>query len=117
MPMIKESYLLIASTADVLAAPSRLSAIPRNGWLSLELSATHCDSTNNATVTLQLPDGSIPLEGVHIPYDGAGSTESTIDSRTALQMQFGVAGGGHVLLAITEAGTVAGVLIFATLTF
>lgn len=117
MPLIKESYLLVATNADVLAAPSRLAAIPSNGTLTLELSATHCDATNRAAVTLQLPDGSIPLEDVHIPYDGAGSTESTMDNQKSMVLQFGVAAGGHVLIAITETGTVAGIFVIATLTF
>jgi len=116
MPVIKETYLLIASDADVLAAPSRLAAIPSNGTLTLELSATHCGPTNHATVTLQLPDGTIPLEDVHIPFGGHIS-EVSIHNMTALQIQFGVSAGGHVLLAITEAGTVASVFIIATLTF
>ena len=37
--IIKESFSLTVSNADILSAPSRLAAIPANGVLTLEMSA------------------------------------------------------------------------------
>lgn len=117
MRIIKETYLLTATTADVLEAPSRLAAIPANGVMTLELSATDCDTTNYATTTIQLPDGSNPVQDVHIPYNGVSTADVAMKDDCELQFQFSVAKGGHLLLSITEAGTVAGVLVIATLSY
>lgn len=117
MPILKEAYQLVATTADILAAPSRLAAIPAAGSLTIEMSSTDCDATNYAKATLQLPDGSVPFEDLLIPYNGVSTTEGTMKNDTALVVQFGVQAGGHVLVSLTENGTVAGVLFIFTLTF
>lgn len=113
MPIIKESYQLAATDTDVLAAPSRLTAMPADGVLTIEASSTDCDASNYAQLTLQMPDGSIPFENLHLPANGYSTADSVIHDDTALQIQVEVEQGGHVLLSYTETGTVAlGMLIF-----
>ncbi len=116
MGLIKESFLLAADNADIFAAPSRLAAIPSDGVLSLEMSASQCSPTNHALVTLQLPGGDIPFENLHIPFSG-NTTEQTMDNDLEMLIQVEVKAGGHVLLSYDEVGTVATMLVIATLTF
>jgi len=115
--MIKESYLLSATTADILEAPSRLAAIPANGVMTLEFSATDCDPSNYATLTIQLPDGSNPVNDVHIPYNGVSGSHAAMYDECELAFKFGVSKGGHLLVSVTETGTVASILVIATLTY
>ncbi len=114
--IIKESFLLAASNTDVLAAPSRLAAIPRNGILTIEATATDCDPTNFGTLTLQLPDGDIPFEDLHIGASG-NTADAVMNSFTQTIVKMTVGQGGHVGLSYTENGTVLSCLIIATLAF
>ncbi len=115
--LIKESFLLAADDADVLAAPSRLAAIPRNGVLTIEASATDCDATNFGLVTLTLPEGDIPFQNLHVPANGVSTADAVMDSDTQILITMGVQQGGHVLLAYDENGTVALCLLIITLSF
>lgn len=115
--LIKESYTLAATTVDVLAAPSRLNAIPGDGVLTLEISTTDSDVSNNVKATLQLPDGSVPFEDLTIPANGYSTADNVLHDDTAVQVSMQVEKGGHVLLSIEETGTVALTLIVATLEF
>ncbi len=114
--LIKESYLLVASDADVLAAPSRLAAIPLNGILTIEASVTDCDATNRGELTLQLPEGDIPFEDLIIPY-GGNTADNFMDTDTQFLITMQVRQGGHVGLAYVEQGTVVGALLIITLQF
>lgn len=117
MAIIKESFLLTADNADVLSAPSRLAAIPADGILSIEASATDCDATNFARMSLQLPGGEIPFEDLHIAMSGQSTVDAVMNSESELVMQIAVKAGGHVLLSYDETGTVALTLIYVTLAF
>lgn len=100
--MIVEMFRLTATTADVLAAPSRLAAIPYNGTLILEMQAQQSDGTNQFAVTVQLPDGSTPLESVIIP-DGAIDGALNADDKYTISVP--ATAGGHILVTATESGT------------
>lgn len=115
--LIKESFLLTADNNDILAAPSRLAAIPANGVLTIEASATDCDAINFALLTLQLPEGDIPFENLHVPANGLSTADSVMDSDTQMLVTMAVARGGHVGLAYDENGTVAILLVIVTLVF
>ncbi len=115
--LIKETFLLATDNADVLAAPSRLAAIPANGILTVEASSTDCDATNFGLLTLQLPGGDIPFENLHIPQNGQSTADAVMDSDTELLVTMGVPQGGHVGLNYDENGTVALCMIIVTLTF
>jgi len=115
--IIKESFLLAADNTDVLAAPSRLAAIPRNGMLTIEAAATDCDATNHPLLTLTLPEGDIPFQDLHVPANGLSTTDAVMDSDTQLLFSMRVQQGGHVLLAYDEVGTVALLYLIITLQF
>lgn len=115
--LIKEMYQLATSDTDILAAPSRLAAIPQDGVMTIEASSTDCDTANNGVLTLQLPDGFIPFENLLVPQNGFSTADTVIHDDTAFQVAFEVEQGGHVLLSYTETGTVALFVVSVTLEF
>ncbi len=117
--LIKESFMLAADDADVLAAPSRLAAIPANGILTIEAIATQSNLTNFGRLTLQLPEGDIPFQDLLIPSSGGtnSATDAIMDSREQFIVTLNVRVGGHVGLAYDETGTVTFALIYVTLNF
>lgn len=105
MATIIETGVITASDNDVLDAPSRLSSLPFGGMLTLEISASAAATANHCDLTVELPDGSLPIEGQIIP---AGATAGALDDRTEMVLQFPVASqlvGGHVLMVLTVTGT------------
>lgn len=90
-----------ASNTDILNS-TRLVTAPGNGRMRFQLVSTANDDTNNFEVSVQLPDGSIPLENVRVP---AGTTAGALDSREILQFTAAVKAGGHVVFSATETGT------------
>ncbi len=116
MGMIKESFVLSATDADILAAPSRLAAIPRNGVLTIEATASDSDATNFGQLTLQLPDGIIPFEDLVIGAS-AGGADNQMNLDTKFMVTMAVAQGGHVGLSYVENGTVALFFLHVTLIF
>lgn len=109
--MIVEMFRLAATDLDVLVAPSRLSSMPYYGTLILEMQAQQSDGTNQFVVTIQLPDGSVPMDAVIIP-DGATDGALNVDDKYVIG--FPVEQGGHVLVQAVESGT-AIMMIRATL--
>lgn len=100
--MIAETYELVASNTDVLAAPSRLAALPYAGVLVIEMQASTWDAANFWSVTIQLPDGSTPLDGFN-PPDGA--TPGALNMDDKYTVSFPVTQGGHITIDCTETGT------------
>ncbi len=109
--MIVEFFRLAATDLDVLAAPSRLASIPYNGQLIIEMQAQNSDGTNQFAITIQLPDGSTPLDAVVIP-DGA--TDGALNADDKYVVVVPATMGGHILLQAVESGT-AIMMIRATL--
>lgn len=89
-----------ASSSDILQG-TRLQTVPAGGYLTFELQADNANATNQFTVSIQLPDGSTPLNGVLVP----GATADVLDDRQKLMVTFGVAQGGHCVFSLTETGT------------
>ncbi len=116
MPTIKETFKLTASDSDVLAAPSRLAAIPRNGVMTIEVSITDADATNFGQITLQLPNGDIPFEDLDVPL-GNSAADFSMHEDLKLAFTVQVDQGGHVLLQYTEAGAVTFCFMIVTLQF
>jgi len=104
MALIQEVYRLDASNTDIIAAPSRLSSIPRGGVLTLEYTANASNASNYFTITCQTPEGDVPFEDVLVPYNGY-STDSVLHTDTRLRYQFTASQGGHFLLSATETGS------------
>lgn len=100
--MIVETYQIVGDDTDLLAAPSRLAAIPYDGQLILEFQADVNDASNYWEVTIQLPDGSTPLDAVRIP-EGANAGSINLDDKYTVA--FPVAQGGHVTVHCDETGT------------
>ncbi len=92
-----------ATNADILQG-TRLQTVPSNGVLTFELEADLSDATNNYTVTIQLPDGSTPLNGVMVPANAQG-VDGVIHEFEKLMVSFGIGQGGHCLFSCVEAGT------------
>lgn len=102
--MIVETFHLAATDADLLSSPSRLAAIPYSGQLTLEFQSNLNDATNSWDVSIQLPDGSTPLEAgrVQIP---AGATAGALNREDKYTVTFPATQGGHILVGCTENGT------------
>lgn len=92
-----------ASNADILQG-TRLQTVPSNGILTFELQASDNDATNNYVVSVQLPGGDTPMNGVRIPCGNSTGLAGVIDERTDLQASFRVEQGGHAVFSCTETG-------------
>ncbi len=101
--MIIESGIVAATTADLLSG-GRLNTIPYAGQLTLQLSANLADATNQYTLTIQKPDGSVPIDGQLLSGEPNGAT-GILDSRSWLELNFTAAVGGHFQITLTETGT------------
>jgi hypothetical protein len=101
--MIYESSLISATNTDVLAG-GRLNSIPYNGQLTLDFLADLGDVTNNYVLTLQLPNGDVPIDGQVVPASGAG-VDMLLDDRELLRVTFPAFSGGHFVVSLTESGT------------
>lgn len=101
--MILETFLISATNTDVLSA-GRLNAIPYNGLLTLRFLADLGDTTNNYVLTLQKPDGKVPVDAQAVYASGAG-TDMTMDIREMMEFKFAATMGGHFVVSLTENGT------------
>lgn len=101
--MIYESVIVAATNADLLST-GRLNAIPYNGTLVLDFLADLGDVTNFYQLTIQLPDGSNPVDLQTVPASGAG-TDMLLDERELLRFSFLATQGGHFTIGLTENGT------------
>lgn len=94
---------ITATTADVLQG-TRLQTVPSGGIMTFQMIADLADATNNFTVTIQLPNGDTPLNGVLVPGVNP-SLAGVLDSRQLMQVSYPIAQGGHTVLTFTETGT------------
>lgn len=101
--MIFESSLISATNTDVLST-GRLNSIPYAGTITLRFLADLGDATNNYVLTLQLPDGSVPVDAQTVPVSGSG-TDMNMNEREVLQFTFPAINGGHFTVSLTENGT------------
>ncbi len=105
MKLIQETYAITGDNTDVLAAPSRLAAIPYNGVLRLAISATVSNASNLMNLTVQLPDGETPVNAQVIPANGYTTVDDIIHASTVLTYNFTASQGGHYRVEIAETGT------------
>lgn len=101
--MIFESSLISATNTDVLSS-GRLNSIPYNGTLILRFLADLGDVTNNYVLTLQKPNGDVPVDAQTVWASGAG-TDMNIDDREVMEFRFQATVGGHFTVSLTENGT------------
>lgn len=69
----------------------------------MEFQADRNTTTEYALLTVQLPDGSTPLEGVRVP-EGVNTYSINMDEK--YQLSFPVAVGGHVLVSLAMPASV-----------
>jgi len=101
--MILETANEVATNADILSG-TRLNAIPYNGMLTLEVQANLNNATNNFVLTIQLPNGDVPIDAQLVPGCNP-SLDGVLDERTLLRLAFPASQGGHFNIALTETGT------------
>jgi len=101
--MIYESAVIVATNTDVLNG-TRLNAIPYNGTLTLDFQASLADATNNWLLTIQMPNGDVPVDSQIVPADNP-ALGGVLDERTLLRFTFPATQGGHFTVSLTEAGT------------
>jgi len=101
--MIYESAVIAATNTDVLNG-TRLNAIPYNGVLTMDFQASLSDATNSYALTIQLPNGDVPLDGQIVPGNNP-ALGGVLDERTLLRLSFPASQGGHFSVSLTESGT------------
>lgn len=101
--MIYESAVVAATSTDVLNG-TRLNAIPYNGTLIVDVQASLADATNNYALTIQLPNGDVPVDSQIVPANNP-ALGGVLDERTLLRFSFRATQGGHFTISLTESGT------------
>lgn len=101
--MIYESGIISATQTDLLGS-GRLNAIPYNGTLTIELLSQFADATNFYTVTIQKPNGDVPIDAQMVPGSNP-ALAGVLDDRQLLRMSFQAGQGGHFTVSLTESGT------------
>lgn len=100
--MILESAVITATNADILNG-TRLNSIPYNGVLTFDVMADLNNATNNYTVTIQEPDGDVPIDLQPVPGSNP-SIGGVLDERQLFRFSMPVRQGGHVNIALVESG-------------
>lgn len=103
MSVIVLSDLLVATNVDILNS-TRLQTVPANGTLTFLMSASDAIAANKVLVSIQMPDGSNPMDGVLVPQGGAAGVTGILDERTLLGYTGYVEAGGHAVFSIVETG-------------
>jgi len=101
--MIFEQNIIVGTDVDVLNG-TRLSAIPYNGTLTCQFSANLANATNSWALTIQLPNGDVPVDSQIISGTNP-ALDGVLDQRTLLQFTFPATQGGHFIISLTETGT------------
>jgi len=103
--MIYLTFNLVASNSDLLNN-TRLSSIPYNATLVVQAQANLGNATNNWAITIQLPDGTVPVDSQQVSAGQEGDAlGGQLDNRYLDQWSFPAPQGGHFTIAMTETGT------------
>lgn len=101
--MIYETGVISASDADILSV-GRLNSIPYVGTLVLDFSANKADGTNSWALSVQLPNGDVPVDQQLVLANADGTT-GVLDERSLVRYSFPAANGGHFTITATLTGT------------
>ncbi len=93
-----------ATNADILQG-TRLQTVPAGGILTFELQSTGANVTNNAVVSVQMPNGDTPMNSTLVPSCNP-ATSGVIDERQNLTVSFPIMQGGHCVFSVVETGDV-----------
>jgi len=92
-----------ATSANILDA-TRLETIPAGArFLHFRCSCDLNDATNNMALTIELPNGMIPVDGQRVPAN-ANAADGVLDERTLLQWTWVAVPGGRFLISVVETG-------------
>ncbi len=100
--MIIESAVEVATNADILAG-TRLNSIPYNGTLTFDCLANLNDATNNFVLTIQEPNGDVPIDAQPVPGSNP-SLGGVLDERQLFRFTMPARVGGHINISLTETG-------------
>jgi len=94
-----------ASNTDILDN-TRLSSIPYGGQLTIQALANLNNATNTFSITIQLPDGSVPVDAQRVSagQEVEGALGGQLDNRLLDQWTFPASQGGHFTISFTETG-------------
>ncbi len=94
-----------ASNTDILNN-TRLTSLPYGGALTIQCLANLNNATNNYSITIQLPDGSVPVDGQRVSagQEVEGALGGQLDDRLLDQWTFPATIGGHFIIDFTETG-------------
>jgi len=95
------SSIETASNSDILQG-TRLQTVPQGGYLTFEMQSNNNNPTDFITVSIQMPNGDTPLNGVRVP-DGA--TDYALNNNDKTQITLPVAQGGHTVFSCEETGS------------
>jgi len=94
-----------ASNTNLLTG-SRLETIPAGAqFLHFRCSVDLNDATNNGALTIELPLGTIPVDGQRLPANANGA-DGVLDERTLLQWTWPALPGGRFIISWVETGAV-----------
>jgi len=103
--MIYLSGIETATNSDILNN-TRLTTIPYQGSITIQMMANLNNATNNFAVTIQLPSGFVPVDSqpVLAGLEVEGALGGQLDSRLLMQFTFPADNGGHFTISFTETG-------------
>lgn len=101
--MIFESSNILATNTDALSG-GRLNAIPYGGVLTLMFLADLATAAAQYVLTIQLPDGSVPVDG-QLVWASSSGADGVMDTREMMKFAFNAGQGGHFTVSLTETGT------------
>jgi len=83
---------------------TRLETIPAGAsFLHFRCSADLNDAANNYALTIELPLGTIPVDGQRVQANGDGA-DGVLDERTLMQWTWPAIPGGRFLISVVETG-------------
>lgn len=92
-----------STNADILQG-TRLQTVPAGGVLTFELQARNASTSNQFTVSIQMPNGDTPMNNVLVPACNP-ALAGVIDERQNLTVSFPIMQGGHCVFSATELGS------------
>lgn len=92
-----------ASNTDILQG-TRLQTVPQSGVLTFEMQASDNVAANHYVVSVQMPGGDTPINGVRVPGGNSTGLAGVIDERTDLTVSFVIEQGGHCVFSCVETG-------------
>jgi len=101
--MILEQRLISATNTDVLST-GRFNSMPYGALFTMQFLADLGDASNFYTLTIQEPDGHVPIDA-QIVVASSHAADMVLDDRELMQISILVGQGSHVTVSLTETGT------------